>query len=161
MKIRSLTSLPVAMTLNYLEPIIDYTIEKTTDFKVSFKITKNLYSTSIIEIDLPNGVSVDSAVNCRIDYMSSNINSNAYCEYINNPPNPSKVTIKNAFTSSSSDYWATDITGNPPSMEIIFFINTITNPSSTKQAGLWKVRTMNYLVFPVSSSDIPITVEEG
>ena len=158
MKIRSLTSLPVAMTLNYLEPIIDYTIEKTTDFKVSFKITKNLYSTSIIEIDLPNGVSVDSAVNCRIDYMSSNINSNAFCEFSNNP---SKVTIINAFTSSSSDYWATDITGNPPSMEIIFFINTITNPSSTKQAGLWKVRTRNYLVSPVTSSDIPITVEEG
>lgn len=129
---------------------------------MSFIITKNLYSTSIIEIDLPNGVSVDSTLNpCRIDYMSSNINSNAYCEYSNNLPNPSKVTIKDAFTSSSSDYWATDITGNPPGMEIIFFINTITNPSSTKQAGTWKVRTKNYLVSPVTSNDIPITVEEG
>jgi hypothetical protein len=78
MKIRSLTNLPVTMTLNYLKPIIDNTIEKTTDFKVSFTITKNLYSTSIIEIDLPIGVSVDSTFYpCRIDYMSSNINSNA------------------------------------------------------------------------------------
>jgi hypothetical protein len=46
-------------------------------------------------------------------------------------------------------------------MEITFFINTITNPISTKQAGSWKVRTKNYLVSPVTLSDIPITVEEG
>jgi hypothetical protein len=113
---------------------------------VSFSITKNLYSSSIIEIELPVGVLVGSTrTSCRIDFMSSNINSNANCEYDNRTGLASIVTIYNAFASSSSDYWATDITGSPPSMQIIFFINTITNPSSTKQAGKWVVRTKNFL----------------
>jgi len=69
---------------------------------------------------------------CRLDFISSNINSNAFCDYKNfTSTRPSVVTIYDAFTSSSPDYWATDITGNPPRMEIIFHINTITNPGST------------------------------
>lgn len=120
---------------------------------MSFNITKNLYSTSIIEIELPNGVLVGgSRTSCRIDFMSSNINSNANCRYDNATSTASAVvTIYDAFTSSSSDYWATDISGSPPSMQIIFFINTITNPSSTKQAGTWKVRTKNYLDPPATA----------
>jgi hypothetical protein len=144
------------MTLSYLQPIIDYTIEKPTDFKVSFSITKNLYATSIIEILLPDGVMVGGTpTSCRIDFMSSNINSNAFCNYTNGtagatPSNPSIVTIYDAFTSSSSEYWATDIVGNPASKEITFFINTIINPSSTKQASWWYVNTKNYLVSPAT-----------
>jgi hypothetical protein len=83
--------------------------------------------------------------------MSSNINSNAYCRYVNRAGIASLVTINDAFASSSSDYWATDITGTPPSMQIIFFINTITNPSSTKQAGKWIVRTKNFLDPPATA----------
>jgi len=70
------------MALNYLEPITDKTIDKTTDIKVSFSITKNLYSTSIIEIEMPDGVSVGDSNNlCRLDFISSNVNSNAKCVY--------------------------------------------------------------------------------
>jgi hypothetical protein len=92
---------------------------------------------------------------CRIDFMSSNINSNAFCNYTNGtagaiPLNHSIVTIYDAFTSSSSEYWATDIAGNPASKEITFFINTIINPTSTKPASLWYVNTKNYLETPAT-----------
>jgi hypothetical protein len=139
----------------------DYTIDKTTDIKLSFSITKNLYSTSIIEIELPNGVLVDTTTTCRLDFISSNINSNAYCEYLNNAVGTiSKVTIKNAFTSSSSDYWATGLNDNSPTMEITFIINVIINPSSTKDAGTWKVTTKNYLSSSTTGG-IGIEVETG
>ena len=73
------------------------------------------------------------AAACQIYYMSSNINTNAFCNYTNGVAgvNPSVITIYNAFTSSSPDYWATDlsITANK---QITLFINTIINPGSTK-----------------------------
>ncbi len=53
MQITNLINGPYLLTANYLQPIADYTIDKSTDLKVSFSITKNLYSTSIIEIELP------------------------------------------------------------------------------------------------------------
>lgn len=63
MKIRNMVN-NMAMVLNYLKPITDYTIEKSTDFKVSFNITKNLYKDSIIEIVLPDGVMMDTTRPC-------------------------------------------------------------------------------------------------
>lgn len=87
------------MVLHYLTPITDKTIEKSTDFKVSFEITKNLYEDSIIEIVLPDGVMVGNPGTCQIYYMTSNINSNAYCDYVNGVAgsSPSVVTIYDAF----------------------------------------------------------------
>lgn len=152
MKIRNMINTKT-MVLNYLLPITDYTIEKSTDFKVSFNITKNLYKDSIIEIKLPDGVMVGATGSCQIYYMTSNININAYCDYVNGtagstPSNPSVITIHDAFTSSSSDYWAIDISANPDNKLITFFINSIINPASTSNAATWYVNTKNYLAPP-------------
>lgn len=87
---------------------------------------------------------------CQIYFMTSNINSNAYCDYVNgtagaSPSNPSIITIYDAFSSSSSYYWAIDIINTPSNKLITFFINTIINPGSVKQARTWYVYTKNYL----------------
>ena len=97
--------------------------------------------------------------------MTSNININAYCTYVNgiagaSPSNPTVITIHDAFSTSSSDFWAIDINSNPDSKLITFFINSIINPSSTKEARSWYVNTKNYLT-PPSSGGVSYYVDRG
>jgi hypothetical protein len=98
MQIRSLVNTR-NFVLSYLSPITDTTIEASTDFGVEFIITKNVYADSIIEIELPDGVMVGSAGTCSLYYMSSNINSNAYCSYTNGIVGSTRslITIYDAF----------------------------------------------------------------
>jgi hypothetical protein len=158
MQIKSLVNTQI-FDLHYLSPITDNTIEASTDFKVSFTITKNLYADSIIEIELPDGVMVGAAGTCQLYYMSSNINSNAICSYQNGVVGGARslVTIYNAFVQTSKEFWAIDIYSSPSTLGLIEFkINSIINPVSTKDAGSWTVRTKNFLTSSISYT-APVT----
>ncbi len=49
-----------------LFPITDNSIEGSTDFFVNFTLSKNLYTDSVIEIELPSKVKVGPPGQCQI-----------------------------------------------------------------------------------------------
>jgi len=124
-------------------PLTNLIIDSDTDFTVSFQVTHNLYSNSIILITAPSSATViSSSSTCTFKSWSLQFDTGIQCSYYSRTP--LVFQISNPFSSSISEEWAFKVDSANPSNNIFTLqINGVHNPTSKQDAGSWSVVTKN------------------